>query len=310
MRRWDNLVEQYVNEYSARGVSAGSIESVRRDMTKWGNWLKHRRPRPTIEHIDLDLITKFIAARTTFKSKSTTYSVISRMRGMGDFLCRNGYWKSNPLRWLKGPKIEVRSHLPKRIKDQSMQKLWQTASQIRNPYRRSLCICMLSILYGTGLRRGQMIRLNLESWEPVEGTLLLDPQKTGLENKVVVPELTARCIESYLLARHNHLERLGVYDQNALLVNTRGQRVSDQVVSGRISRIIKGAGIKEKITLHQFRHTCASNLLASGSNLAEVQRILGHRHLSTTTRYLHITDPQKSEAVKHHPINTILGGQS
>jgi len=35
---------------------------------------------------------------------------------------------------------------------------------------------------------------------------------------------------------------------------------------------------------------------------------LGHRHISTTVRYLHITDPQKTEAVKRHPINTILGG--
>ena len=308
MRRWDKLVDQYVNEYSARGVSKGSIESVRRDMTKWGDWLKRRRPRPTIECIDFDLITKFIASRTTFKSKSTTYSIISRMRGMGEFLCRNGYWKSNPLRWIKGPKVELRSHLPKRIKNQSMQKLWQTASAISNPYRRSLSICMLSILYGTALRREQLTLLNMESWQPTEGTLILDPQKTGFENKVVVPELTGQCIESYLLARHNHLEKLGIYDQDALLVDIQGRRLSKQAVSGRVSRIIKRAGIKEKITLHQFRHTCASDLLESGASLAEVKRILGHRHISTTVRYLHITDPQKTEAVKCHPINTILGG--
>lgn len=308
MRRWDNLVEQYVNEYSARGVAQGSIDSVRRDITKWGNWLKSRRPRPTIEHVDLDMISKFIAARTTFKSKSTTYSVISRMRGMGDFLCRNGYWKTNPLRWIKGPKVELRSHLPKRIKRQSMQTLWQAASAISNSYRRSLCLCILSILYGTALRRGELIRLDLEGWQSTEGTLLLDGHKTGMERKVVVPDLTGQCIESYLLSRHNHLEKLGIYDQDALLVNTRGDRISDQSVSGMISRVIKRAGIKEKITLHQFRHTCASDLLASGANLAEVKQVLGHRYLSTTVRYLHITDPQKTEAVKHHPINTILGG--
>jgi site-specific recombinase XerD len=309
MRQWDNLVEQYVKEYSARGVCDASIDSVRRDMTKWGNWLKHRRPRLAIECIDSDMIIKFIAARTAFKSKVTTYGIISRMRGMGDFLCRNGYWKSNPLRWIKGPKIELRSHLPKRIKNPSMQKLWQAASVISNPYKRSLCICILSILYGTALRRGELVRLNLESWQSAEGTLILDGRKTGRERKVVVPELTGHCLDSYLLARHNHLERLGIYDQDALLVNTRGARISDNSVSGIVSRIIQRAGIEEGITLHQFRHTCASDLLESGASLAEVKRILGHRHISTTVRYLHITDPQKTEAVKHHPINTILGGQ-
>jgi site-specific recombinase XerD len=277
-------------------------------MNKWGNWLKSRRPRPSIEGIDSDSIIKFIAARTTFKSKSTTYSIISRMRGMGDFLCRGGYWKTNPLKWIKGPKVELRSHLPKRIKSQSMQTLWQTASAISNPYRRSLCICILSILYGTALRRGELVRLDMEGWQPTEGTLILDGRKSGLERKVVVPELTGHCLENYLCARHNHLEKLGIYDQDALLVNTRGGRISGHSVSGMVSRIAKRAGIKEKITLHQFRHTCASDLLESGSNLAEVKRILGHRHISTTVRYLHITDPQKVEAVKRHPINVMLGG--
>jgi len=308
MRRWDNLVEHYVNEYSARGVSQGSIDSVRRDMNKWGNWLKSRRPRPTIECIGSDMILQFIAARTTFKSKSTAYSIISRMRGMGDFLCGNGFWKTNPLRWIEAPRVELRSHLPKRIGHQAMQKLWQTGADIRNPYRRSLCLCLLSLLYGTALRRGEMLRLAVDDWLPTEGTLILDGRKTGLERKVVVPDLTGHCLENYLLARHNHLEKLGIYDQDALLVNTRGDRISEHSVSGMVSRIIQRAGIKEKITLHQFRHTCASDLLESGANLAEVKRILGHRHISTTVRYLHITDPQKTEAVKRHPINTILGG--
>lgn len=308
MRRWDNLVERYVGEYSTRGLSKSSIDSVRRDMTKWGIWLKSRRPKPAIESIDSDMIIKFISDRTTFKSKSTTYSVISRMRGMGDFLCREGYWKSNPLKWIKGPKIELRSHLPKRISNQTMQKLWQYASQISNSYRRSLCLCILSLLYGTALRRGEMIRLDLQDYLPIEDALILDGRKTGLERKVMVPQLTKQCLENYLIARHNHLERLGMFDQNSLLVNNRGRRITGTSMSLMMSRIVKCAGIKSKITMHQFRHTCASDLLESGSNLAEVKKILGHRHISTTFRYLHITDPQKTEAVKYHPINKILGG--
>lgn len=308
MRRWDNLVEQYVNDYAARGVSQGSIESVRRDMNKWGNWLKSRRPRPAIEGIDSDLIIQFIAARTTFKSKSTTYSIISRMRGMGDFLCGNGFWKTNPLRWIEAPRVELRSHLPKRIGHQPMQKLWQTAADIRNPYRRSLCLCLLSLLYGTALRRGEMLRLTVNSWRPTEGTLILDGRKTGLERNVVVPDLTRHCLENYLLVRHNHLEKLGILGQDALLINANGDSAKTGSISSIVSRLVKRAGLRERITLHQFRHTCASDLLESGSNLAEVKRILGHRHISTTVRYLHITDPQKIEAVKRHPINIILGG--
>lgn len=307
MRRWDRLVEQYIEEYSARGISQGTVDVVRRDMAKWGSWLKNRRPRPAIESISLEMINKFIVSRTTFKSKSTTYSVISRMRGMGNFLCREGYWQSNPLKWIQGPRQDLRSHLPKRISNQTMQKLWQGASGISNSYRRSLCLCILSLLYGTALRRGEMLRLEIDDWVSAEDTLILDGRKTGLQRKVVVPELTRHCLESYMVSRHNHLERLGIFDQRSLLVNTRGNSFSGCAVSRMISRLVRCSGIKERITLHQFRHTCASDLLESGANMAEVKKILGHRHISTTVRYLHITDPQKVEAVKHHPINNLLG---
>jgi site-specific recombinase XerD len=58
--------------------------------------------------------------------------------------------------------------------------------------------------------------------------------------------------------------------------------------------------------LHQFRHSCASDLLEAGVRLHEVQRILGHQAISTTIRYVHIADPQRREAISRHPINDWL----
>jgi site-specific recombinase XerD len=61
--------------------------------------------------------------------------------------------------------------------------------------------------------------------------------------------------------------------------------------------------------VHQFRHSCASDLLEAGVSLAEVQRILGHQVISTTVRYTHIADPQRSAAIALHPINDWLSGK-
>lgn len=61
-----------------------------------------------------------------------------------------------------------------------------------------------------------------------------------------------------------------------------------------------------RITLHQFRHSCASDLLAEGVRLPEIQAMLGHQTIATTMRYLHVADPQLHEAVRRHPINEIL----
>ena len=61
------------------------------------------------------------------------------------------------------------------------------------------------------------------------------------------------------------------------------------------------------VSLHQFRHTCASDLLENGASLPEVQTILGHKCVETTSRYLHIAGPERVAAMKKHPLNDYLG---
>ncbi len=60
------------------------------------------------------------------------------------------------------------------------------------------------------------------------------------------------------------------------------------------------AGVKA--TLHQLRHTCASELIADGAKLPYVQRLLGHKAITTTMLYLHIAGPELAEAMRRHPI--------
>jgi site-specific recombinase XerD len=91
----------------------------------------------------------------------------------------------------------------------------------------------------------------------------------------------------------------------ALFVTRNGVRLTGQMISNGIHAISRKAGVSIH-SLHQFRHTCASDLLEAGVNLAEVQRILGHSGISTTVRYVHIADPQRREAISRHPLNDWL----
>jgi integrase/recombinase XerC/integrase/recombinase XerD len=122
---------------------------------------------------------------------------------------------------------------------------------------------------------------------------------------VAVPELTWRCLETYLPQRQNHLEALGSTSESALLIDKDGGRLSGHALSLAVKRLAARAGLARP-TLHQFRHSCASDLLEKGARLPEVQRLLGHQSISTTMRYLHIADPQRHEAVSRHPINRML----
>jgi integrase/recombinase XerD len=91
----------------------------------------------------------------------------------------------------------------------------------------------------------------------------------------------------------------------ALFVSRRGTRLSGQSVSVAVSRLAQRAGL-DRVTLHAFRHSAASDLLEAGVRVPEVQRRLGHRVLATTVRYLAIADRQRHAAIEKHPLNDWL----
>jgi site-specific recombinase XerD len=308
MRRWDQLLDGYLAEYRARGLCAGSIERTTSVLERWGQWMRSRRPRPRLEQVDADLIVRFIQTRSSFRAKSTVYGTLSVMRGMGEYLVREGVWTSNPLRWMKGPKITPYSRLPRRLDRADMEALWHAAADTRGTYGPYLWLTVLALLYGTGLRRGELERLEVAGWDREEGLLRVDGRKTGHERQVPVPDLTRRCLEAYLPQRHNQLERAARLSERALLVGRDGRPLTPESISNGVRRLSQTAGVR-LVSVHQFRHSCASDLLEAGVGLADVQRILGHQVIATTVRYTQIADPMRAAAVSRHPINDWLSPQ-
>jgi site-specific recombinase XerD len=305
MRRWDRLVDGYIEDYRARGISPARVAHTAATLDRWGRWLKQRRPRVSIEQIDAELITRYIASCSTFRAKATVYDTLSTMRGFGDYMVREGLWTVSPLRWMKGPKITPYSHLPKRIDRAHMQALWREAGSRRGECSAHLWVTVLALLYGTGLRRGELERLDVECFDREHGTLRIDGRKTGTERCVALPPMVLQCLEAYLPRRHNVLERSAALGERALLITRLGTRLTGQTISNTIHRIARRAGVSIH-SLHQFRHTCASDLLEAGVHLAQVQRVLGHCVIATTVRYVHIADPQRRKAMQLHPLNEWL----
>ncbi len=308
MRRWDRLLDGYMEEYRSRGLSEASVAYTESRLERWGRWLKRRRPRVSIEQVGAELITNYIASCGSFRSKATVYATMSTMRGFGDHLVRHGLWQRNPLRWMKGPKVSPYSRMPKRIDRTHMEAMWREAASRHGDYSAHLWVTILSMLYGTGLRRGELERLNVDALDREEGTLRIDGRKTGRERCLPLPETVLRCLEAYLPLRHNQLEQCGCLEESALLISRNGRRLSGTAISNGVRAISRRAQVPMH-SLHQFRHTCASDLLEAGVHLAEVQRVLGHSVIQTTVRYVHIADPQRRAAMELHPINALLAQQ-
>jgi len=306
MRRWDGLVNSYSRVCEARGLAEVTIQNRVRELERFGSWLKRRRPKIQLDKVDSELVIRFIQDRTYFRSRSTVSGIVSSLRGMGEFLVLEGVWTKNPLRWIRGPKLDIRQRLPKRIKPSHLKALWSAAQSRPHEHARYQAVCLLAILYGTGLRRGELERLNKEDWDRDNAILKIDGHKTGQARHVPVSEGVWKCIEAYLPHRHNQIEKAGSLEERALLVNRRGRRMSSFNISGMVRRLSAVAKIPI-VTIHQFRHSCASDLLESGVSLPEVQKILGHSKIQSTVRYVDIADPARAAAINRHPLNQFLG---
>jgi len=305
MHRWDRLMSRYADECRIRGLSEGFVKNVVRESDRLGGHLKRLRPRVSLEQVTMPVLVDYLRGRTAFRAKATVYSMVSLLKGMGRFLHREGVWTQDPARWIRGPKLDSRSRIPRRIGRERMRKLWAAAATGRQGYSRSLWLAILAALYGTGLRRGELMRLKLSDWDCREGVLHIDGRKTGRSRSSKVPQMVVRCMEHYLVARQNHLLKLGCMEEDSLFVNLHGHKLGAASISGGLRRLVERAGVG-KITLHMFRHSCASELIEEGLSLPEVQAVLGHQCIGTTMRYLSISDPRRHQAVSRHPLNDIL----
>lgn len=305
MRRWDGLLDQYIAKCETRGLATTTLKSRRSELERWGAWLKRRRPKPSLEDVGAEMAIDYLKSRSAFLGKAAICRVVTEMRGMSEYLVEAGFWTRNPMRWIRGPKLDWRRRIPKRVGREHLQKLFEAAAESQQEYRRYLWTAVLSIFYGTGIRRGELSRLKLCDWDREQGLLRVDGRKTGLEHRVPVPRSVWGCIEAYLPRRQNMLERCSCLEEDALFVNGLGGRLTGQAIGIGVHRLAHRAGVPLK-TVHQFRHTCASDLLAEGIPLSDIQQILGHATISSTVRYLEVADPQRREAMKRHPINELL----
>lgn len=306
MRRWDGLLDGYMRECETRALAPETVESRRRELERWGCWLKRRRPKVNLEEVSSELVIDYIRRRTRFVAKSTVCSVLSHLRGMSDHLMKEGVWLSNPLRWIRGPKLDWRQRLPKRVGTENLTLLYEEAASCRQEYQRYMWTAIISIFYGTGLRRGELSRLKVSHWDRDALTMEVDGRKTGLVHRVPVSQSVSACLDAYLPRRANLLSRHGRTDETALFVNRAGDRLTGPAIGSGIHRLARRASVP-LVSVHQFRHSCASDLMGAGIPLPDIQQILGHATIQTTMRYTEIAGPQRREAMALHPINEMLG---
>jgi integrase/recombinase XerC len=154
-----------------------------------------------------------------------------------------------------------------------------------NPALQARDIAFFSLLYGSGLRIAEALGLNVRDATAMRSSLTLTVIGKGSKTRIV-PVLPAvrQAVDAWMAV---HPDR---QPDSPLFLGARGARL-DPAVAQKVMRTYRRlAGLPEHATPHALRHSFATHLLASGSDLRSIQDLLGHASLSTTQRYTSVDD--------------------
>jgi integrase/recombinase XerD len=160
---------------------------------------------------------------------------------------------------------------------------------------------ILEILYSTGIRRQELVNLNLDDFLPGQGELVIRQGKGRKDRVVPIGEHAIKFTEAYLKLIRPWLAQSA--DEKALFLNSvTGARLSGSSVEEFTKSIARKSGVRKPISPHTFRHSMATHLLRNNADLRHIQAILGHASLKTTEIYTHLDLNQLSQAAKKaHP---------
>ncbi|MEM7218273.1 MAG: tyrosine recombinase XerC [Pseudomonadota bacterium] len=148
---------------------------------------------------------------------------------------------------------------------------------------------MLELLYGSGLRLGELVAANINDVNLDEGFIRVCG-KGNKERIVPLGEAATNALRAYVEMRRNSATTVGgTLEPDAALFTGRGKnRISPRTVQNRVKRWgFEQLGSGE-LHPHMLRHSCASHLLESSGDLRAVQELLGHANISTTQIYTHL----------------------
>ena len=146
---------------------------------------------------------------------------------------------------------------------------------------------ILEVLYSTGIRRMELVRLTLYDVDHRRGTLMIREGKGRKDRLIPIGERALAWIEKY---RHEGRPALVVgKDSGTLFLTDKGDAFRRGAVGARIKRYIQQAGIEVEGSCHLFRHAMATHMLENGADIRFIQAMLGHEDLSTTEIYTQVS---------------------
>ena len=274
-----------------KGLAKNSLSSYATDLRRFGKWLDQH----ALESVKRQQIVRYIQSmRSSGISARSVARALAALRGFFRFLVAERHLKHDPTENLDNPKLW--STLPKSMHPSEVDDLLAAPDCSKPDGLRDAA--MLELLYATGLRVSELIKVKLED-VVLDAGFLRTFGKGSKERIVPFGDSARAAITAYMeRSRPDFNTHNSVY----LFLTNRGRPMTRQTFWMKIVKYARKAGIRSHISPHVLRHSFATHLLENGADLRSVQLMLGHSDISTTQIYTHVSRARLQKMYdQYHP---------
>lgn len=300
-----NIVEQ-INDFidslsSEKGYSEHTCRAYQNDLNAFCRFMTRKFKSIQFDGIDSLTIREYLGVLHGMKKKVTIARKLSALRSFFRYLVKRGLISDNPADLILTPKQE--KYIPEYL---SVDRVFHLLDHIKTDTLLDLRNrAIFETLYSSGIRVSEVSGIDASDVD-FESGMIRVLGKGRKERLVPVGEKALNAIRAY---RKRLVEETGdpegiprVENDAALFLNKNRGRLSTRSIARILDKIAKACGIAAPVSPHMLRHSFATHMLDSGADLKVVQEILGHKSLSTTQKYTHVSVHRLMEAYdKAHP---------
>jgi integrase/recombinase XerD len=298
------LVESFLDMISAeRGASPNTLAAYRRDILDFA--AACARKSSSLKTAGREALRKHLASLSAAALKPSSQArKLSALRRFYGFLYSENIRVDDPSGSIETPRLT--RPLPKILSADDAKKLVETAHQGADEAPESVrLICIVEMLYASGLRVSELVSLPLSAVKKNERFLHVRG-KGGRERLAPLSTFAREALDAYLTVRAEFLPEGNSSAATRFLFPSRGGE--GHLTRRRCHQLLKSLAMKagidpERLSPHVLRHAFATHLVEGGADLRSVQTLLGHADISTTQIYTHVAQDRLKRTVESaHPL--------
>lgn len=297
-----SLIDSFVDYLAAeKGYSDHTCRAYARDLKDFLAYFTANRADPEteadsreaeketgtfcIEQISALMIRSYLGLLYRQKIKKTSVArKLSAIRSFFSYLEKHRVISENPASSVLTPKQD--KPVPNYLTVDDMFRLIESVKDDTLAGKRNRAI--LEILYSTGIRVSELVGLDVEDID-FEARVVRVLGKGSIERIVPIGRKAVKAVRTYREALYGNSAKTPDLWKGPLFLNKNGGRLTERSVARMLEQAARAAGLTVPVSPHDLRHTFATHLLDAGLDLRMVQELLGHKKLSTTQKYTHVS---------------------